>query len=184
MKIKKIILPLFVLLFTTSCSDTPEVMLKALDDKDHALSEFLDQGKWTIVNIWSTSCPYCRMEMQDLQDFHDLHKDKDATVLGIAIDFPSFGYPKPQSVKAYTQDYFIDFPSLLSDAKQISEILGQDVRMIPITLFYNPDGEFAGRWEGTITQQEIEKVIAEAPENTGPFGSGYRSSRGETLPES
>ena len=177
MTINKYILCLFILLTISSCSDKPQITLKGLDDQNHTLVEYNDQGKWTIVNVWSTSCPYCRMEMPDLQDFHDAHKDKDATVLGIAIDFPSFGYPNPQTVKDYTLDYFIDFPSLLSDAEQISEIIGEQVTMIPITFFYNPDGELVGHWQGTINQQEIEKVMAEAPDISGPFGSGSRSTR-------
>ena len=177
MTINKYVLSLLTLFVISSCAGEPEVTLKGLDNQDHPLSEYIDQGKWTMVNVWSTSCPYCRMEIPDLQDFHDAHKDKDATVLGIAIDFPSFGYPRPETVKAYALDYFVEFPSLLSDAKQVFEITGEQVTMIPITFFYNPDGELVGRWEGTITQKELEKVLAEAPENAGPFGSGSRSSR-------
>ena len=168
MMINKTILSLFVLLTATSCADSPaEVTLKGLDD----------QGKWTIVNVWSTSCPYCRLEMPDLQDFHDAHKDKDATVLGIAIDFPSFGYPNPQTVKDFTLDYFVDFPSLLADADQASAIVGEQVTMIPITFFYSPDGELAGRWEGTITRQDIEKVMSDPHKDTDLFGSGSRGAR-------
>jgi thiol-disulfide isomerase/thioredoxin len=178
--IKQIVLVLFALFIITSCSDgteTSEVTFKGLDGQDHSFSEYIGQGKWTIVNVWSTSCPYCRMEMPDLQDFHDAHKDKDATVLGIAIDFPGFGYPDPQSVKDYTLDYFIDFPSLLADADQASELIGEEITMLPITFFYNPDGEMVGRWEGTITWQEIENVINNPRKNSGLFGSGSRGSR-------
>ncbi len=175
--IKQIVLPLFILSAITSCSDNPEATFKGLDGQDHSFSEYVDQGKWTIVNIWSTSCPYCRMEMPDLQDFHDAHKATDATVLGIAIDFPSFGYPDPQTVKDYTLDYFIDFPSLLADADQASELIGAQITMLPITFFYDPDGEMVGRWEGTITQQEIENVIINPLENSELFGSGSRGAR-------
>lgn len=175
--IKKFILSLFILLSTISCADSPEVTLKGLDDRDHALSEYIEQGKWTIVNVWSTSCPYCRMEMPDLQEFHDAHKDRDATVLGFAIDFPSFGYPNPQTVKDFTLDYFVDFPSLLADADQVSQIVGEKITMIPVTFFYNPDGELVGRWEGTITQQKLEEVITHTLDHSGPYGSGSRSSR-------
>ena len=178
MTINKTILFLFVLLTTTSCTDSSaEATLKGLDDQDHALSEYIDQGKWTIVNVWATGCPYCRLEMPDLQDFHEAHKDKDATVLGIAIAFPGFGYPDPQTVKDYALDYFVDFPSLLADADQASAIVGEQVTMIPITFFFNPDGEMVGRWEGTISRQEIEKVISDPHEDTDLFGSGSRGAR-------
>ncbi|MFK8068380.1 MAG: TlpA disulfide reductase family protein [Gammaproteobacteria bacterium] len=175
---KKIILKhifsVLILISIFSCAETSEVTLKGLDGKDYQLSDYTEKGKWTIVNVWSTSCPYCRNEMPDLQDFHDAHKNSDATVLGIAIDFPSFGYPKPQVIKDYTNDYFIDFPNLLSDAEQASEIIGEKISMIPLTFFYNEKGILIGQWKGSINQQEIEKVMAEGSDALGPFGSGSR----------
>ena len=175
--IKRIAILFPILFALASCSKAPEATLKGLDDQEHTLSEYIDQGKWTIVNVWSTGCPYCRMEMPELQDFYDTHKDKDATVLGIAVDFPGFGYPDLHTVKAYTLDYFIDFPSLLADADQASELIGAQVKMIPITFFYNPNGKMVGRWEGTITKREIEKVINAPPKNSKLFGSGSRGAR-------
>ena len=176
---RKFILLLLILFTTVSCAESPEVRLKGLDGRDHTFSEYVNQGKWTVVNVWSTSCPYCRMEMPELQEFHDIHKDQDAIVLGLAIDFPSFGYPDPQNVKDFTRDYFIDFPSLLTDADQASGIIGEEISMLPITFFYTPGGERVGRWEGTITRREIEEVIAGTLENTGLLGSGSRGARNE-----
>ncbi len=167
----------FLLLLAGCGRSTPEHSFRGLDDQDHELSEYLGRGKWTIVNVWSTSCPYCRMEIADLQDFHDEHKDRDATVLGIAIGFPDFDYPDPQVVKDYTSDYFIDFPSLLADAEQASLIVDHEITLLPMTFFFDPDGKLAGRWEGMISLSQIERIIHNPSKESGLYGSGSRGFR-------
>ncbi len=171
------ILTLIILLLTLcGCSDSSSQVeegsqAKSLEDQ---FSEVIGQGKWTIVNVWSPSCPSCRIEMPDLQDFHDTHKDQDATMLGIAIAFPSFGYPDPQTVKNFSRDYFVDYPSLLADAEQASTIVGEYITMIPVTFFYNPEGELVDRWQGTINQQEIEEMMERSLNNPVPYVSSLQ----------
>ena len=127
-----------ILLSMTGCTESsPQTESRSLDDQ---FSDYIGQGKWTIVNVWSTSCIQCRSEIPDLQDFHDAHKDQDATVLGIAIGFPNFDYPDPQTVKDFIRDYFVDFPSLLANAEQASKLVGEYVTMIPGVFFLQSRG--------------------------------------------
>ena len=136
-----------------------DITLKSIDDSEHKLSEYIGQGKWVVLNIWGTRCPPCREEMPELVRYHDEHKDNDSIVLGIAIDFPSYGYAKKDQVADFADDYLIDFPILLSDSS-ITEKLGLGkLEGLPTTYLFNPDGKVVGAQVGGITQQIIEDFI-------------------------
>lgn len=136
-----------------------DIRLQGLDGKQHALSEYLGRGKWTLVNIWGPACPPCKEEIPELVLFHEEHMDKDAEVLGIAIDFPSFGYAKKHAVETFVDDYLVDFPVLLSDSR-ISEKIGAGLlEGLPTTYMFSPDGRLVAKQVGAITRDIVENFI-------------------------
>lgn len=136
-----------------------DASLSSIDDSNHKLSEYIGQGKWVVLNIWGTRCPPCREEMPELVRFHDEHKDNDGIVVGIAIDFPSYGYANKEDVTAFADDYLIDFPVLLSDSTITEKIgLGQ-LEGLPTTYLFDPVGNIAGMQVGGITSKILEDFI-------------------------
>ena len=159
--INRFILITFFLLSIVSCNTHAsfDIALKSLDDSKHKLSEYIGQGKWDVLNIWGTRCPPCREEMPELVRFHDEHNDTDGIVLGIAIDFPSYGYANKKEVIAFAEDYLIDFPILLSDAS-ITEKTGLGrLEGLPTTYLFNPNGHLAGMQVGGISKKILEDFI-------------------------
>ncbi len=140
-------------------AQVPDVSLQGLDGRAHHLSEYIGRGKWVIVNIWGPRCPPCRGEMPILNDFHEQHRQTDAIVLGMALDFPSFGYAREDEVRAFVDDYFISFPILLGDQEIASLIGGKTLSAVPTTYFFHPDGKLTARWKGTVTENELEEYI-------------------------
>ena len=136
-----------------------DIVLKSIDDSSHKLSEFIGHGKWVVLNIWGTRCPPCREEMPELVRFHDEHKDKDGIVLGIAIDFPSYGYAKQDEVISFADDYLIDFPILLSDASITEKIGLGRLEGLPTTYLFNPNGDVVGMQVGGISKKILEDFI-------------------------
>lgn len=137
----------------------PGLTLEGLDNKQHKLSKYIGQGKWTVVNIWGTRCPPCLEEMPELVLFHDTHENKNATVLGIAIDFPSYQYAKKGEVAKFVDDNLVSFPVLLSDAS-ITERMGAGrLNGLPSTYMFTPDGKLVGYQVGAITGKIIENYI-------------------------
>lgn len=136
-----------------------DIVLKSIDDSSHKLSEYIGHGKWVVLNIWGTRCPPCREEMPELVRFHDEHKDKDAIVVGIAIDFPSYGYAKQDEVISFADDYLIDFPILLSDSSITEKIGLGRLEGLPTTYLFNPNGQVVGMQVGGITQKILEDFI-------------------------
>lgn len=136
-----------------------DISLTSIKDKSHKLSEFIGHGQWVVLNIWGTDCPPCREEMPELVSFHDEHKDNDAIVVGIAIDFPSYGYAKKDEVIDFADSYLIDFPVLLSDST-ITEKTGLGrLQGLPTTYLFNPDGKIVGMQVGSITKRILEDFI-------------------------
>ena len=154
-----LIIPFLLSLASINSYASLDISLKDINDSQHKLSEYIGHGKWVVLNIWGTRCPPCREEIPELVRFHDEHKDKDAIVVGIAIDFPSYGYANKDEVFAFADDYFIDFPLLLSDSSITEKIGLGRLQGLPTTYLFNPDGKIIGMQVGGITQQILEDFI-------------------------
>lgn len=163
------ILTLLLLLLTSMNANAYlDISLNSIDDSKHRLSEYIGQGKWVVLNIWGTRCPPCREEMPELVRFHDEHKDTDSIVVGIAIDFPSYGYANKDEVISFADDYFIDFPLLLSDASVTGNIGLGRLEGLPTTYLFDPAGNIAAMQVGGITKKIIEDFINKSmPQSPG-----------------
>lgn len=133
--------------------------MEDVDGNHHSLDKYVGKGKWVVVNIWAIACPYCRDELYDLTDFHDNHENNDAMVIGLTVDWPSFGYPDKEDLANFALEYFINYPLLMVDQKLASKVIGKPVDMIPLTFFYNPEGELVYRINGVVTEEMLEEVI-------------------------
>ena len=148
---------LFTLVSTTI--KAADIQLEGLDGKQHVVNEYIGNGKWTVLNIWGADCPPCRDEMPDLVQFHDSHKDTDAIVVGIAIDFPSYGYAIKKEVSEFADDFMIDFPILLSDSFITNKLGLGRLEGLPTTYMYTPEGKLVGMQVGGITKNILEKLF-------------------------
>ncbi len=146
----------------------PDVMLEGIDGVRHNLNEYIGKGKWTALNIWGARCPPCLEEMPELVHFHDDHKDSNAIVVGVAIDFPSYGYASKDQVTEFMEEHLIEFPVLLSDSS-ISEKIGAGIlEGLPTTYLYTPGGKLAGMQVGGITRNILEIFIDKYERKTNP----------------
>lgn len=122
-----------------------------MDGKKHSLSDY--KGKWLLVNFWATWCPPCLEEIPDLVMMYDKHKDKDFTVIGIAID-----YKNADQIRKFAEDNLISYPLVLGDDEYIAQFGSADV--LPTSYLYNPQGKLVKLHKGLITRSMIEKLIS------------------------
>jgi hypothetical protein len=97
--------------------------------------------------------------MPELVRFHDEHNNHDGIVVGIAIDFPSYGYAEKDEVIDFADDYLIDFPILLSDSSITDKIGLGRLEGLPTTYLFDPSGEVVGVQVGGITKKILEDFI-------------------------
>jgi len=64
----------------------PDFKLSTLEDKEISLSDY--SGKYLIVHIATTWCPYCNAEMPHLEQLYKDYKDRDVEVLVIDVKEP------------------------------------------------------------------------------------------------
>lgn len=148
-----------VLIYAQTIFASTDVLLEGLDGNRHNLNEFIGKGKWTVLNVWGARCPPCLEEMPELIHFHDDHKDSNATVVGIAIDFPSYGYADKDEVAEFIENHLVEFPVLLSDAGISNKLGAGSLEGLPTTYLYTPQGKLVGMQVGGITRNILEAFI-------------------------
>jgi len=142
-----------------SWAQAPTIKLERVDNGQYqALSDYIGQGKWVVVNVWSPSCSSCVHELPELIKFREKYKDK-ITVLGVTLDYPSFTYGKINTVKSFLKHYPLDYPLFLADFDMASELIGRRLVGIPLIAIYHPDGRALARWPGEIDIHEIEDFM-------------------------
>lgn len=119
---------------------------------EHKLSDY--RGKWVVVNYWATWCPPCLVEIPELVDFHEEHKDKDAVVLGVNFEDISLN-----GLKQFSEEYFMNYPVLRTKPGPESEL--GPIPGLPTTYLVSPEGEVVARQVGAITSKLIADFIAQ-----------------------
>jgi thiol-disulfide isomerase/thioredoxin len=156
---------LLALMPLTACASDHDVRMMNTDGKAYALNDYIGQGKWVVVNVWATRCPFCRHELFDLGNFHEDHylkagAKKDAMVLGLTINLPDFTMPDKDYVAQFKEDYLIDFPLLLVDQALAQQVIGKPINMVPVSFFYNPEGKLVYQLKGMATEAVLNAIIS------------------------
>jgi len=160
----KFIFPLLISLFLitpAAAAGGEDTLLRDLQGGEQRLSDYLGKGKWVLFNIWGPKCPPCLEEVSELVSLHDEHGEKDAIVVSLALDFPSFSYAKVDEVAAFVDDYFVNFTVLLGDSDLAEQVTGERLLGTPSTYLYDPTGKLAAIRVGTVTQEMVENFIGD-----------------------
>lgn len=135
----------------------PDTALERLNGKKEPMSQYIGQGQWVVVNVWSPTCSSCVQELPDVIQFKQNHPD--IPVIGVTIDFPSFEYGKPAIINDFLKRQPLDYPLFLADRELASELIGRQLIAIPLIAIFHPDGHAVARWPGPINPAEIEEFI-------------------------
>ncbi len=148
-----------LLVLLSACANKQVPQMTGIDGKQYALSDFTGQGKWVVVNVWATACPYCRSELFDLNNFHEAHYLEDAMVVGLTLKLSDFSMPDREHVAAFSEGHLIEYPVLLVDKTLAEKVIGKPVEMVPLTFFYNPEGKLVYQLKGMLTEATLEAII-------------------------
>ena len=125
------------------------------------LENYTGKGKWLIVMMWASDCHICNREAHQYVDFHMVHSDSDATVLGISLD----GESRKKAAKKFIKKHSVDFPNIIAEPEYVSnlyrELTGQFFAGTPTFLIYSPDGELKAAQAGAVPPTLIEDFIKE-----------------------
>jgi thiol-disulfide isomerase/thioredoxin len=144
---------------TSATAASPDMTLFDVNGTRRHLSEFIGRGQWTVLVVWGPRCPPCIEEMPVLQRFHEANRDGRAAVLGVAVDFPSFGPARRDEVARFAEDYLIGFPLLLGSADAFTRFAGADLLGVPTTVTYDRKGAIVARHTGSVTRDMLERFL-------------------------
>ena len=132
---------------------------KDLTGESRTVEEFTGDNKWTVVMIWASDCHVCNREMHNYVDFHFVHSDEDARVLGISID----GWAGKKDAEAFIARHKVEFPTLIGNADAVGDWFmrrtGARWAGTPTFLIYDPDGELRVQQIGAVPVELIEEFI-------------------------
>lgn len=123
-------------------------------NKKH-FNELLGNGKWTVLEIWSSECPACPdavFYMNNLKARYDK-----AELIGISVD-GDYGADGPDMAKRFIKQHKITFPSLFSSTEEIDGFLaplGEELFGTPSVLIFDPRGKLRGIEVGAIISQDV-----------------------------
>jgi len=158
MNIKQLFISfLIILLPATVYAMAPDLSLKDLNGNERPLSQYIGQGKWTVLVIWADDCEVCNAEIETYDFFHEEHKDKDAQVLGVSVD----GRDKIKLARDFVKRHSLSFPNLViePDMNGILKLGGGNFVGTPTIYIYTPEGEIVASQAGAVPINIIEDFI-------------------------
>lgn len=127
--------------------------------KSQVFENYLGKGKWLVVMMWASDCHICNREAHQYVDFHMIHSDTDATVLGISLD----GENRKKEALGFIKKHSVDFPNLIAEPETVANLFqestGQGFAGTPTFLIYSPKGELKAAQAGAVSTELIEDFI-------------------------
>jgi len=133
-------------------------LLINLREEGGALKEFTGKGKWVVVKFWASDCHICNEEAHQYVDFHELHKGKNAVMLGVSLD----GRDR-EAAQDFIRRHQVSYPSLITDysngTQLYSKFSGQSWIGTPSFLVFDPSGALRAQQVGAVPAELIEHFI-------------------------
>ncbi|MEE9327540.1 MAG: TlpA disulfide reductase family protein [Cocleimonas sp.] len=128
-----------------------------LDGKNDSISNHIGKDKWTIVEIWETNCPACRMHMPSMVKFDG--KLKNTRILGVSLDSKN----GIDDVEDFIDEYGIKFPTIITNYIEMNiwmeKSLGESLVGTPTFILFDPSGKLVAAQPGMLSTESIEKFI-------------------------
>lgn len=124
-------------------TEAPDFTLKSLDGEDVSLNSY--KGKYVVIHIATTWCPYCNAEAPYLEELYKNYKDKNVAVLIIDVKEPEdLIREKLQEKYNFTFPLLIDSDGAVAASyapKDVLPELARDEIMLASNLLVDPDGK-------------------------------------------
>lgn len=128
----------------------PDFWFENAEGQATSLSDL--KGKIVLVTFWTTTCTYCRMQMELLQQIYDEWPEEKLVLLVINVGESS------DKVTSYVQDNNFSFPVLLDSEGEVAIRYG--VPALPATLTIDKEGLLQEATVGAFqSKEEIESIL-------------------------
>lgn len=134
--------------YATSGPVRPLFQLPDIHGTIHNIREW--DGQVLVINFWATWCAPCRREIPEFIELQKKFGERGLQFIGVAID-------KRDKVKAFIEEYNINYPVLISEEKgsSIAADYGNDLRVVPYTAFVNRAGQIVYTHAGAMDRKTV-----------------------------
>lgn len=137
-----------LLLLSLSCC-LHATTLKTLDGNSIDFDSL--RGKWVFINYWASWCNPCLDEITELNHFYASHKDN------IALFAVNYDGQSIRDQRYIAQKLALQYPSLANDPS--SQLRLGDIRGVPATFVFNPQGKLSDVLYGAQTQASLNQAM-------------------------
>ncbi len=111
-------------------------------------------GKVILLNFWATWCPPCRREIPTFVDLYGKYRGRGFRIVGVAID-------DPQKVRAFVEDFAVDYPQLVGDqdAAAVSRRYGNRYGALPYSVLIDRTGIIRFARPGELPRELLETEL-------------------------
>lgn len=134
---------------------TPDFTLPSPDGRKIALKDF--RGKVVLLNFWASWCVPCREEMPSMEKLYQEFKDKNFTILAVAVK------DRKQDSINFVKELKLTYPIALDPEGQVGMTYG--AWGLPATYLIGPKGEGLARgwgpadWHSPAARQLIRDLV-------------------------
>lgn len=130
-----------------------------MNGKKDSINNHIGKDKWTIVEIWESSCAACRMHMPEMVKFDG--KLNNARLLGISLD----GLRGIDDAEDFIAEYDVKFPTILTNYVEMNiwmeQSIGESLRGTPTFILFDPEGKLVAAQPGIVSVASLEKFITQ-----------------------
>ncbi|KTD36491.1 thiol-disulfide oxidoreductase ResA [Legionella nautarum] len=144
----KLIFSILVCLLITTNGYSANAVLKDIRGQSIPFDSL--KGKWVLINYWASWCQPCLDEIGELNRFYKKNKDRVAL---FAVNYDSL--PLAHQI-ALIRKHNISYPSLRSSPARDLKL--GDIRGVPATFVFNPNGQYKGTLYGEQTLKSLNKA--------------------------
>ena len=128
-----------------------------LEGKPDTISNYIGKDKWTIVEVWESSCHICRVHMPEMVEFDG--KLKNARILGVSLDTQN----GIEDAKKFIAEYGIKFPTLISNYVEMNiwmqKSLSEPLMGTPTFMLFDDKGALVAAQPGIVSISSLEEFI-------------------------
>ncbi len=153
---KKSIFGSLLTLLLLSVSFTTQAFTN-LQGKPDTISNYIGKGKWTIVEVWESSCHVCRQHMPDMVKLDG--KLSNARILGVSLDTQD----GIENAEDFIAEFNIKFPTLISNFVEMNvwmqKSLDEPLMGTPTFILFDDKGALVAAQAGAVSTTSLEKFI-------------------------